>query len=230
MELVRQMREVHGLPHPAVKLITVVCRDRSWEDVVFRTENGITEFYTLLDICTGYYIDTKVRIDVGAACGELVRTHHSYIVHNEQIQTSMCHMTLKLAAMRDAKVDLDSTVVDVLRVTLRGTTVPFCLYTHENLCADNLTEIYTVLSEVVFAKEPTVLHQWPNWRPVQKEGGVMSEQTCPITLEPLVDGIIASDGHLYERSALLMHMVDKKVSPMTREYLDLQFVPFTNAR
>jgi hypothetical protein len=230
MDLVQLMRGAHNRPSDAIDLIAIVCRDRPWMEVVFRTENGITEFYILLDTCVGVNM-AKNDMDVGAACRELVRTQRNYILHNDQIQLSLSRMILKLSTMRESGKDMDATTVEVLRDTLRETIVPFCLFVHHNMDTHSISEILTVLSNVVFVKETSVLHQWPNWRRNKGEGGgADSEKTCPITLEPIIDGIIASDGHLYERAALLTHMVDKHESPMTREYLDLDFVTFTSGR
>lgn len=228
MDLVQQMRGAHDRPSDAVGLIATVCRDRPWKEVVFRTENGITEFYILLDICMGH--TARIReVDVGATCRELVHTQRNYIVHNDQIQLSLSRMLLKLSTMRDSRREMDATAVEALRDTLRETIVPFCLFVHHNMDAHSISEMFTVLTNVVFVKETSVLHQWPEWRRSKEEGDdAVSDKTCPITLEPVIDGIIASDGHLYERAALLTHMVEKHESPLTREYLDLDFVAFTN--
>lgn len=43
---------------------------------------------------------------------------------------------------------------------------------------------------------------------------------CPITHEPMVDPCIASDGHSYEREALMEVMGGTRVSPLTREPLE----------
>jgi hypothetical protein len=53
---------------------------------------------------------------------------------------------------------------------------------------------------------------------------VQSSIRCPLTLEPFVDPVIASDGHTYERSAIMqLFSMDRsaRVSPLTR-------APFTN--
>lgn len=230
MDLVQQMRDAHDRPSDAIKLIATVCRDQPWKEVVFRTENGITQLYVLLENCVGHTARIG-EVDVGAACRELIHTQRNYIVHNDQIQLSLSRMLLKLSTMRDSGMEMDATTIEVLRNTLRETIVPFCLFVHHHLCAHAISEILTVLTDVVFVTEASVLHQWPEWKKDKKEGGdAVSEKTCPITLEPIVDGIIASDGHLYERAALLTHLLDKHESPMTREYLDLDFVPFTSGR
>lgn len=45
--------------------------------------------------------------------------------------------------------------------------------------------------------------------------------SCPITLSPCARPVVASDGHVYERDALMRHMsVNGAVSPMTREVLE----------
>lgn len=229
MDLVQQMRDARRRPPDAVRLIATVCRDRPWREVAFRTENGITEFYTLLDTCVGQNVALKTGVDVGATCTELVRAQRNYIVHNEHVQVSLSRMLLKLSTMREAGVTMDSSTVDALRGTLRDTILPFCLFVHENMCTHAVADIRAVLFDIVFHAETSVLEQWPAWRTDEKKDAVaVSEKTCPITLDPIVDGIIASDGHLYERSALLKHMTDKRESPMTREFLDLDFVTFTN--
>ena len=231
MDLVQQMRDARYRPNDAMRLIATVCRDRSWSEVVFRTENGITEFYALLATCVGLDVALKTGVDVGAACAELARTQRNYIVHNEQVQLSLAHMSLRLLEMRRVGRDVDVSTVDALRGTLRDTMLPFCLFLHENVCTHTVEAVRKALFTVVFGTETSVLEQWPEWRTDgEKDTAAVSEKTCPITLDPIVDGIIASDGHLYERSALLKHMTEKRESPMTREYLDLDFVTFTNGR
>ena len=41
-------------------------------------------------------------------------------------------------------------------------------------------------------------------------------RSCPITLAPMHDPVLASDGHIYERNAILTHLVKSQISPMTR--------------
>ena len=44
---------------------------------------------------------------------------------------------------------------------------------------------------------------------------------CPITLEPFVCAVVASDGRTYERDALMRHMaMNGVVSPLTRAPLE----------
>lgn len=47
----------------------------------------------------------------------------------------------------------------------------------------------------------------------------MSLHSCPITLERCNDPVIASDGHIYERDAIMCHMTSSMRSPLTRESL-----------
>lgn len=42
-----------------------------------------------------------------------------------------------------------------------------------------------------------------------------NELVCPITCEPFVDPVVASDGHTYERAAIVMWIEKNLTSPMT---------------
>ena len=229
MELVDKMRMSRDNISDAREAIQTVIREESWNNVTFRTENGITELYILLEKCTGYDINTT-HLDIRGTCEKLVRVYRNYVVYNDALMECLCGMIAQLVCMREHSFDADATTVDVLCGTIRDMMVPFCLYIYENLGAYSIGEVRRLFSEVVFSTEPIVMHQWPEWKSERELICEECEETCPITMEPVVDGIIASDGYLYERSALLKYMIDKRVSPMTREYLDVQFLPFTNAR
>lgn len=58
-----------------------------------------------------------------------------------------------------------------------------------------------------------VLHSYT----LPPSGPARTTYACPITLEPCVDPVIASDGHTYERYAIVRHMAANACfSPMTR--------------
>ena len=48
---------------------------------------------------------------------------------------------------------------------------------------------------------------------------------CPITLAPCVHPVVASDGHTYERDAIITHLTTSTVSPMTKQTLSYDLVP-----
>lgn len=52
-----------------------------------------------------------------------------------------------------------------------------------------------------------------------------STDECPITCEPFRDPVMASDGHVYERDAILKHMLTSRASPMTRQPIDADLAP-----
>lgn len=52
-----------------------------------------------------------------------------------------------------------------------------------------------------------------------------TDRECPITLEPMVYPVIASDGHVYECDAILTHLLANNMSPLTRESMDYTVVP-----
>ena len=161
MELVQQMRDAHNRSNEAVRLIAIVCRDRPWREVVFRAENGITEFYHLLDTCVGQNVTLELGVNVGDACTELAQTQRNYITHNERIKMSLVRMILKLSTMRDMGLGVDASTVGALRCTLRETILPLCLFVHESMCVHTVAEIHKVLFDIVFRMETSVLEQWP---------------------------------------------------------------------
>ena len=50
------------------------------------------------------------------------------------------------------------------------------------------------------------------------------EFCCPMTMEVMIDPVVASDGHTYERAALQRIFESTKISPLTREKLDTKIV------
>lgn len=54
----------------------------------------------------------------------------------------------------------------------------------------------------------------------------VTEYTCPVTLCECVDPVVASDGHTYERNAILKHVCrNGAFSPLTKGLLELRLVP-----
>lgn len=65
---------------------------------------------------------------------------------------------------------------------------------------------------------------WP--RVDQESDASHSAHVCPITLHPCIDPVVASDGHTYERDAIVEHMArNGLVSPTTREPLEYHLFP-----
>jgi hypothetical protein len=52
------------------------------------------------------------------------------------------------------------------------------------------------------------------------QGPPITSYECPITFDPCVDPVVASDGHTYERDAILTHLSMAGTSPLTRGPLD----------
>jgi hypothetical protein len=68
---------------------------------------------------------------------------------------------------------------------------------------------------------PGRIHELLGTRPHAKRSGSVDDPTCPITLQPFQCPATASDGHTYERDALLKHMcVNGAISPLTKSILD----------
>ena len=71
----------------------------------------------------------------------------------------------------------------------------------------------------------TFLALWPKRlnaalkRPDFGEMAPVTSYECPILHEPCVDPVVTSDGHTYERDAILTHLVATRTSPMTRNVM-----------
>jgi ankyrin repeat protein len=55
------------------------------------------------------------------------------------------------------------------------------------------------------------------------DGEIIKIITCPITLEIFNEPVILSDGHTYEKSAIINYLKNNKVSPITRKPLNDNF-------
>lgn len=55
---------------------------------------------------------------------------------------------------------------------------------------------------------------------MNEEGSVPDEILCPITLMPMVDPVITTDGHTYERKAIESWFEKHQTSPKTNIYLE----------
>ena len=61
---------------------------------------------------------------------------------------------------------------------------------------------------------------WPAACGADAAAEPVTEAACPITLQPMRRPAVASDGHTYERDALLAHLAADPRSPVTREVLE----------
>lgn len=216
--LLRRLRDCNRDDADAVSsVVSLAVRSRCWDDVAFRSGNGICELYTLMQHLVTYP-DCK---SLEKSCHEMATSQRNYIVHSMRVQRCLYCMSM---TQTDKEEDA---VRYVLRGTLRTTLVPFCLFLHNHVCDHGLNAVRSALIRTTFRDEPSVLCQWPEWSENNKTSQqAQSEKTCPITLDLIEDGAIASDGHLYEREAILKHMIENCVSPITRECIAPDLVPW----
>lgn len=115
----------------------------------------------------------------------------------------------------------------LLRLTLASTSVEFLLRAHD---ASVLQLLVRAASERAGDDmdwkhvNDALRRKWPRFysmvlnMPVSTH--TVTSAMCPITLEPMVTPAVASDGHTYERDALLEHLTKNgRTSPMTKETL-----------
>tara|TARA_B110000046_G_scaffold184798_1_gene224301 strand:- start:1015 stop:2160 length:1146 start_codon:yes stop_codon:yes gene_type:complete len=116
----------------------------------------------------------------------------------------------------------------LLATLLSTTSVELVLRLHEHRKLDSLLE--AVRRHAPASLEWRVVRgclrrHWPALcdacaAPPKADAGAAAP-CCPITLEPCARPVVASDGHVYERDALMRHMsVNGAISPMTREVLE----------
>lgn len=203
-----------------VSIVSEVIYRRCWEDVTFRAENGIGEFYRLL----GQLSQFPLGLQLEKACHDMATTQRNYIVHSFRVQTYLFRM-----AVIQSEDEEDNAMRYVLRGTLRSTLVAFGLFLNKHVDKIGMDTTRASLSRFVFRDESNVLGQWPAWNSGPTFSVPVDDITCPITLESVKDGVIASDGHLYEREAILKHMMESCTSPITRECLAPELVSWTHS-
>ena len=112
-----------------------------------------------------------------------------------------------------------------LRTLLRvgGVHVAFRILKYESITSQPRSLLCMILSQVSWTEEDRhrVLRLWPQRLAMLAEvewpeGPPVTSYECPITLMPCVDPVVVSDGHTYERDAILTHLFRGGTSPMTR--------------
>lgn len=112
----------------------------------------------------------------------------------------------------------------LLHAVLLGPSVHFVLYMHAKGCLTGLIRrAFLGDSEAAWhGVREQLMHQWPGMvalitnQPLDPAAPVTS-YCCPITLDGCRRPVVASDGHTYERDAILRHMSTRSMeSPITR--------------
>jgi hypothetical protein len=189
-------------------------RNRPWTSANFRSRNGICELFNAFFL---HGARIPPEIDVFSMFRDIMDHHRPYVIYNHHIQLCLANMVVN--------ADNSCVFMHVLRATLMDALVPFCIFIHTHFCEHVVETIRMCLLDTVFAHDRSIVYkQWPEWNHTQKIQS--TNYNCPITLEPIVSGAIASDGHMYERVAILKQMVSKCISPLTREPLDYELVSY----
>jgi hypothetical protein len=139
----------------------------------------------------------------------------------KKLQPRQCihliHSLLESISMFFLILVAEHDLLSLLRETLER-----CVWVHGPANYDNITwvDVYNMLNR-----------KWPDLSASPSSPSSPSqdveEEVCPITLCHFVKPVVASDGHTYERSAILRHMVDNgMISPMTKE--PLTFILYDN--
>ena len=180
----------------------------------------IRQFRLILDKCTTIlrsgFTDAEVRRNALIILERCVSEWYSVI---SDVLTNV-----SFTAWRD---DLGTLLVSMLSST--SVELVLSLESVNNL--DSLIVFASKMNDKVWKSVLALLRlQWP-----QKVASVLNEPTCthvmttltcPITLQECVYPVVASDGHTYERDALMRHMGKcGAVSPITREAISYHMFP-----
>ena len=180
----------------------------------------IRQFRLILDKCTTIlrsgFTDAEVRRNALIILERCVSEWYSVI---SDVLTNV-----SFTAWRD---DLGT----LLASMLSSTSVELVLSLESVNNLDSLIVFASKRDDKVWKSVLTLLRlQWP-----QKVASVLNEPTCthvmttltcPITLQECVYPVVASDGHTYERDALMRHMGKcGAVSPITREAISYHMFP-----
>ena len=188
--------------------------NRPWVSSDFRSRNGICDIFIAF---SKQEVQVPPHINVFSMFRDIVCNYRPYVIYNHEIQTCLTRMVLN--------VESSAVFVQILQATFMDGLVPFCIFIHTHLCEHVIETIRMRLLDTVFVEDCSIVYkQWSAWNDTPQIK--TTEYTCPITLEPIVCPVIASDGHMYERAAILKQMVSKCISPLTREHLDCELVSY----
>lgn len=114
----------------------------------------------------------------------------------------------------------------IFHLHLRGTLQSLIRAAHSPSCRD--AEAWDVVRAHLRRHWPAHVDFVMNLTDDASQIEVTSPLVCPITLQPCRDPIVASDGHTYERDALMQHLTTQRVmiSPLTKQPLEYHL--FTN--
>jgi hypothetical protein len=134
--------------------------------------------------------------------------------------------------VRTLQEDVESLVLQLFEVvrTMRETFLPYVLRS-SGVSSDDELNVEFDLDKSALENRMAKYQQLLDWK-TDFEASSDSEQEeaacCPITNDIFRDPVLASDGHCYERSALLEWLATNTTSPLTRKKLvqsDLRPVP-----
>jgi hypothetical protein len=118
----------------------------------------------------------------------------------------------------------------VLAACLRGPSVELVLHLHVANALQPLVhrcEVEAPTSKTWQEVKSHLERHWPECLGEAPSSLVPTQSAleCPITMCPIHHAVVASDGHVYERDALLKHMCKDMRSPFTRDKLSYNLFP-----
>lgn len=183
---------------------------RLWEEPSFRYLNGVDALFAAL--AKGAAADAGVAAAAHAVVGGMLDAFPEYLSHSTVVLDAVLEMFMRcvrcpLSADYEQEVLFPLMGLFVARLKLG-----LLVHARRVSCDEAFTAIEIAVNALV---SPTA---------APRAAAAGETRTCPITLEPVVDPVVASDGYTYERAALTTHFLTHgTTSPLTRERLDVRF-------
>lgn len=193
-----------------VSLILVVAREyRVWDDLKFRMHDGIAIFVSWIPHLSE--LGTMASI-----LPELLKKFPYHVFHCDMFVSSLVYLIVHENVFNEGMLDyiMDEHPTECLILMSRT----MCDGAFRTL----LPLLKSALSSNVWRR---VEHAWLDRLSADPSSVPVTSDDCPITLSPMVRPCVASDGFVYEQSAIMDVLARNMVSPMTREVLDMRVVP-----
>lgn len=193
-----------------VSLILVVAREyKVWDDLKFRMDDGIAIFVSWIPHLSELGTMSSIL-------PQILKTFPHHVFHCDMFVSSLVYLIVHENVFNEGILDyiMDEHPTECLILMSRT----MCDGAFHTL----LPLLRSALSSNVWRR---VEHAWVDRLSANPSSIPVTSDECPITLSPMARPCVASDGFVYEQSAIMDILARNMVSPMTREVLDMRVVP-----
>ena len=210
LNLMKAIMSPSDLESNVISLMLVVAREyKVWDDIKFRIHDGIPFLISWIP-------DLSELGTMASILPELLKKFPYHVFHCETFVPSLVYLIVHENVLNEGLLDI---IMDEHPTQ--------CLIAMSRTMCDGAFR--TLLPLLKSALSPNVWcrveHAWVDRLSADPCSAPITTDECPITLSPMVRPCVASDGFVYEQSAIMDILARDMVSPMTREVLDMRVVP-----